>query len=63
MSPDCCEIGPMDEEGSFPAAGGTYVPVKPTRKDRASTWKDRVPSDRSEAALYDYVNITITQDK
>jgi hypothetical protein len=52
----------MDEEGSFPAAGGTYVPVKPTRKDQASTWKDRVPSDRSEAALYDYVNITITKD-
>jgi hemin uptake protein HemP len=32
-----------------------YTPVEPTRKDR-------VPSDRSEAALYGYVNITITHN-
>jgi hypothetical protein len=31
------------------------MPVEPT-------WKDQVPSDRSEAALYDYVNITITHN-
>jgi hypothetical protein len=47
--------GAVDEKGTFTVVGGAvYV--------GQATQKDRVPSDRWEAALYDYVNITITHN-
>jgi hypothetical protein len=43
----------MDEEGTFVAARGTVY-------DGRAHVEDRVPSDRSQAVMYDYFIITMT---